>query len=69
MGKHLHTHSFTASLITDLLNITFIDDVKQFIGHNHITSTLTYKRNPLTQDKINKVLNDLDKFRSKEIYI
>jgi site-specific recombinase XerD len=65
-GKHLRTHSFRATLITDLLISTPIDVVKEFIGHRDIKSTLTYKRSRLTEDAIKKVLCNLDKTRVLE---
>lgn len=32
-GKHIRTHSFTATIITDFLVSTLIKHVKQLIGH------------------------------------
>ena len=63
-GKHLRTHSFRATFITDLLKSTPIDDVKEFIGHRDIETTLTYKRSRLSEEKIKEVLIHLDKTRS-----
>jgi site-specific recombinase XerD len=64
-GKHLRTHSFRATMITDLLVSTPIDQVKEFIGHNDIKSTLTYKRSRLSEECIKKVLRNLDYTRVK----
>lgn len=63
-GKHLRTHSFTATFITDLLvSDVPIDKVKEFIGHNDIKSTLTYKRSRLDACSIKKILKKLDSAR------
>lgn len=64
-GKHLRTHSFRATFITDLLVSTPIDEVKEFIGHKDIKTTLTYKRTRLTEKSINLVLRNLDVSRKK----
>ncbi len=66
LGKHLRTHSFRATLITDLLENTPIDVVKDFIGHQDIKSTLTYKRSRLSVEDHAKVLHNLDLARSRE---
>lgn len=44
--KHIRTHTFRASIITDLLKETRIDIVKEVIGHKDIKTTLQYKRGP-----------------------
>lgn len=59
-GKHLRTHSFRATLITELLTSTRLDQVKELIGHSDIKSTLTHKRGGLSQEQQVKVLNNLD---------
>jgi integrase len=38
--KHLTTHSFRATMITELLRHSPIDEVKQVIGHRSRSSTL-----------------------------
>lgn len=45
LKKNIRTHSFRATVITELLtNNIAIDDVKEIIGHKSIESTLNYKR-------------------------
>lgn len=56
--KHLRTHSFRASFITDHLLEQQVHDVQELIGHRSIASTLHYKRSRITleqrQDMIKK---------------
>ena len=64
-GKHIRTHSYRASLITDLLiSKVPIDEVKEIIGHSDIKSTLTYKRSRLTDGQVESINKTLDKTRS-----
>lgn len=65
LGKHLRTHSFRATFITDLLKSTPIDVVKDVVGHSDIKSTLTYKRSRLSKETIQKVIKTLDPLRKK----
>lgn len=56
--KHLRTHSFRASVITDLLvNCVPIDEVKELIGHRSIATTLEYKRSRLSDSQILEILS------------
>lgn len=68
-GKHLRSHSFRVSYITDLLKKTSIDNVKDLIGHCDIKSTLTYKRSKLTAKKLKIVLQALDETTSKKTMV
>lgn len=56
--KNIKTHSFRATVITELLaNSITIDDVKEIIGHKSISSTLNYKRSRLSPQEIKKAHN------------
>lgn len=65
LGKHLRTHSFRATLITDLLVETPIDKVRDLIGHKDIKSTLLYKRSKLNTQDLNIIQQNLDETRNK----
>lgn len=47
--KHIRTHSFRASIITDFLKRTPIDVVKQVMGHKDIKTTFQYKRGSISE--------------------
>ena len=67
LKKNIRTHSFRATVITELLaNNIAIDDVKEIIGHKSIESTLNYKRLRLSPRQIQRVHNTR-KIESKEI--
>jgi site-specific recombinase XerD len=56
--KHVRTHSFRATVITDLLeNSVPIDQVKELIGHRSIATTLEYKRSRLSDSQIKSLLS------------
>jgi len=61
--KHIRTHSFRASIITDFLKSTPIDVVKEIIGHKDIKTTLHYKRGDITPQQLRSVMQNLDKQR------
>jgi len=59
LSKHLRTHSFRATLITDLLkNGAPVEKVKDILGHSSIYSTLAYNRNKLTIKEIDKLMTN-----------
>ena len=58
--KHLRTHSFRATFITQLLKYSPIDEVKELIGHKSVTTTMDYKRSRLTTRQMDKMLAKLD---------
>lgn len=60
LQKHLRTHSFRATIITELLKSSPIDDVKEIIGHKSISSTLQYKRSRLQPRQMDKMLSALN---------
>lgn len=60
LEKHLRTHSFRATIITELLRYNPIDEVKEVMGHKSISSTLEYKRGRLNTRQIDKMLSTLD---------
>lgn len=55
LEKHIRTHSFRATVITELLKSTPIEDVAEYMGHRSISSTLEYKRSRLTITQIKKI--------------
>lgn len=63
-SKHLRTHSFRASMITDFLKSTPIDIVKEIVGHKDIGTTLQYKRGGIDAIQMKSVLKKLDFDRS-----
>lgn len=64
LGKHLRTHSFRASFITDLLNSGVpIHKVKEIMAHNDINSTATYQRSTVTQKEIRSIISAVNKTR------
>ena len=60
--KHLRTHSFRATFITDLLESVQIDEVKELVGHKNIGTTLEYKRSRLTTTQRKDLLKTRDSF-------
>ena len=63
--KHLRTHSFRATFITDLLESVQIEDVKEIIGHRNIATTLEYKRSRLSDSETKQLLKGRDEFLKK----
>lgn len=61
LGKHIRTHSFRATIITNYLQRTPIEVVKDVIGHNDIKTTALYKRSKLDKEQFHRVLKELDK--------
>jgi integrase len=55
LKKNIRTHSFRATLITELLKNTSIDDVMEVVGHQSISSTLEYKRSRLSPFEIKNI--------------
>ena len=62
----LRTHSFRATIITELLETTPIQVVKDIIGHRSIKTTVQYNRNKVTEQQLYKVLNNIDKTRAAQ---
>lgn len=59
--KHIRTHSFRATLITNYLERTPIDVVKDVIGHRDIKTPFLYKKSKLDKSQFQRVLKELDK--------
>lgn len=58
LKKHLRTHSFRASIVTQLLKQGVpIQDVKDVIGHTRLESTLKYYRSSLHAKDIDKIIS------------
>lgn len=58
MGKTLRSHSFRASIITDLLDSEVpIDQVKEVMGHKAIGTTLEYKRSKLSLQQKKEIIS------------
>ena len=52
LNKNIRTHSFRATIITDLLETTPIQVVKDMIGHRNIKSTVQYNRHTLSEEQM-----------------
>jgi site-specific recombinase XerD len=62
LGKHIRTHSFRATFITDLLESgVSIEKVKDIIGHTSIRSTSHYRRSFLSKKELANIMNNLAK--------
>ena len=67
LKKHIRTHSFRATLVTDLLTQGVpIQDVKEIVGHQRIESTLRYNRNSLTIKTIDKLIAERYRVNSNQ---
>ena len=64
--KHLRTHSFRASIITDYLKSTPIDVVKEVIGHKDIKTTLQYKRGQVSQHELKLIQKKYERIRNDQ---
>ena len=70
--KHIRTHSFRASIISNFLKSTPIDVVKEVIHHlrwckhKDIKTTLQYKRGNISEDELKKIFSNLDKDRESQ---
>lgn len=62
-GKHFRSHSFRATLISDLLESQPLQRVARLIGHNQIGTTALYDREKLTKEQMVDVLHALDTSR------
>lgn len=61
-GKHIRTHSFRATFITDLLESgVSIEKVKDIIGHTSIRSTAYYRRSFVSKKELANIINNLAK--------
>lgn len=66
LGKHIRSHSFRATFITDLLNLGVpIEKTKDIIGHNDIGTTATYSRTRITLKEARQITSAINKSRSK----
>jgi site-specific recombinase XerD len=66
LNKHLRTHSFRASYVTDFLEVHDLHEVQELIGHKSIASTLEYKRSRLSITDRFRLLKDRPN-NSKEV--
>jgi integrase len=64
--KHLRTHSFRATLITDLLESVSIDNLKELISHRSTSLTLEYRRSRLSFSERKEILKTRDTFLDKK---
>jgi site-specific recombinase XerD len=65
LDKNIRTHSFRATIISELLETTPIHVVKDFMGHRDIKTTVQYNRNKITQQQFNDILNSLEETRAR----
>lgn len=64
LHKHIRTHSFRATIISDLLVTTPIQIVQEMVGHRNIKTTVQYNRNTVPDRVLAKVFDDMDKTRA-----
>lgn len=66
IGKHIRTHSFRATFITDMIESgVSLHVAKDIIGHKDIKSTHTYIRTTLTQKDVRSIVSRVNKSRSQ----
>lgn len=66
LGKHLRTHSFRATFVTDCLNSGVpIHEVQEMVGHSDIKSTAIYKRSRLTTKQRRRIISSVNKTRKE----
>lgn len=65
LNKHLRSHSFRATFITDLLKKEAIQRVAKAVGHKSIGTTAIYSREKLTKENVITMLQTLDESRIK----
>ena len=64
LDKHIRSHSFRASFVTDLLDQSVpIEKVKDILGHQDIATTATYRRNIVTQKELRAIASKLSRER------
>lgn len=63
LHKHIRTHSFRATIISELLETTPIQIVRDLIGHRSIKTTVQYNRSKVTNEQLEDVLANIDKTR------
>nr|YP_009033760.1 putative recombinase/integrase protein [Roya anglica]YP_009033777.1 putative recombinase/integrase protein [Roya anglica]YP_009256922.1 putative recombinase/integrase [Roya obtusa]YP_009256937.1 putative recombinase/integrase [Roya obtusa]AHZ11143.1 putative recombinase/integrase protein [Roya anglica]AHZ11160.1 putative recombinase/integrase protein [Roya anglica]ANI25997.1 putative recombinase/integrase [Roya obtusa]ANI25998.1 putative recombinase/integrase [Roya obtusa] len=69
-GKHIRSHSFRASIITDMLDKRVpIEQVKHIIGHKDIRTTAGYNRTTMTTKDIDHVISKVHKARKNNFQI
>jgi site-specific recombinase XerD len=66
LGKHIRTHSFRATIITNYLHETPVDVVQHVVGHKDIKTTALYKKNQVNKEEMRGVLKKLDKVMFKK---
>lgn len=65
-NKHLRSHSFRATLVTDLLeNNVPIEKVREIMGHRSIGTTATYKRSRLKTPEYKAVISKVNSERTR----
>jgi integrase len=66
-GKRLlRSHSFRIGAVTDLLEFQNPENVRQFIGHSSINTTLRYSRYHISREKLSEMADSLYEFRMKK---
>lgn len=66
IGKHIRTHSFRATIITNYLHETPVDVVQHVVGHKDIKTTALYKKSQVNKEEMRGVLKKLDKVMFKK---
>ena len=66
VGQHIRTHSCSGTIITNYLQDTPLDIVKDVVKHKDIISTALYKRSKVDKEQIKLLLKNLDKNMFKQ---
>ena len=65
LHTHIRTHSFRATIITELLEPTPIQIVKDIMGQCNIKTTIQHNRNKINEQVLSNIMNNIDKVRSR----
>lgn len=57
VNKVITCHSFRISVVTKLIEVSSIEDTRQFIGHSDVSTTLRYSRYNISENKIKSLVD------------
>lgn len=70
IGKHIRSHSFRATYITDLLDHEIpIEQVKDIMSHTNISTTAIYRRSKLKLKELRMVAASVNRARQKNFQV
>ena len=64
LNKHILSHSFRISLITDLIDQDGIENTQDYIGHKNINTTKLYRRRKNENQHYERIINIAQKERA-----